>query len=152
LYIFFSAKKYWYEYVKQHPKEKGENEEEKMMDAKGGNLDVTKKNTEMIHMILELLSGSNVGNLIMTLTCRTDTAGLYDDPNFELGDVEIEFYGKLLELDPEYAVKLLQKNKPWETWVPGTNDEAIDNNREKWIEFLKQHAPEFLADFIKMNL
>ena len=134
-----SAKKYWYEYVKQHPEE----------EIEKGNLEnAVKRNTEMIHMILEFLSGGEVGFLIHTLSFNADPGGASNDATLALADIELDFYGKLLEFDRDYAMKLLRKNKPWETWIPGLNDKAVDENRRKWIGFLKQHAPEFLAEVI----
>jgi hypothetical protein len=138
-----SAKKYWYEYTRQHPAEKDENEKESNLEI------VVKKNSEMIHMILELLSGGEVGWLIQTLSFNIGD-GPSNDATWAMGNIEMEFYGKLFAVDPDYAVKLLRKNKPWEEWIPGLNDKAVDENRGKWVEFLKQHAPEFLADLIKI--
>jgi hypothetical protein len=137
-----SAKKYWYEYARQHPAEKDENEKESNLEI------VVKKNSEMIHMILELLSGSEVGFLIQTLGFNMDSEGASNDATLAMADIETEFYGKLLELDRDYAMQLLRKNKPWETWIPGLNDKAVDDNREKWLEFLGKRLPEFLVEVI----
>lgn len=69
-----------------------------MLDVKGGSLEnAIKKNSEMISMIFELLSGSKVGLLMLTLSLNMNPVGAFTDADatLALGNVEIEFYGKL---------------------------------------------------------
>lgn len=94
-------------------------------------------------MLAEDATGGNP--MYMTIFSLDSDRGEYHDACMNLGDREIMVWKYLFDVDSDLAKKLLSEHKPWCLWEARVDD-VWTANLKKWVSFMKEYAPEFLAD------